>query len=360
MLLRRLYTTGRASVPRLTAKSSESVAAGMVGSIGNTPLIHLESLSRRVGRQIFGKAEQMSVGGSVKDRAALGLIVDAEEKGLLKPGGVVVEGTAGNTGIGLAHICLARGYKCVIFMPDTQSQEKIDLLRSLGCDVRPVPAVAYEDPQNYNHQAQRFAEETPGAYWTNQFDNLANRAIHYETTGPEIWHQLDGKVDGFVCATGTGGTLAGVSRYLKEKSDGATQIWLADPPGSVLKDVFTNPGAEIGPRSGSSITEGIGQGRVTNNLADSPIDKAIRVDDEESIAMVFDLLANEGISVGSSSALNVVAAIKMAQALPEGSSVATVICDSAARYQSRLFNRAWIEAKGLLDAIPEEHHKFLS
>ncbi|KAJ6609843.1 tryptophan synthase beta subunit-like PLP-dependent enzyme [Mycena sp. CBHHK59/15] len=239
---------------------------GFTGAVGYTPLIYLKHLSERTGSRIFGKAEFQNPGGSVKDRAALGVVRDAEDQGLLKPGGTVVEGTAGNTGIGLAHVCRARGYKCVIFMPNTQSQEKIDLLRMLGAHVHPVPAVAYENPANYNHLARDHAKSIPNAIWTNQFDNTANAYAHYTSTGPEIWEQTQGDIDAFICATGTGGTLAGAGKYLKEKSKGKTQIWLADPPGSVLTS-YVNSGGKLTERSGSSITEGIGQGRITDNLA---------------------------------------------------------------------------------------------
>ena len=285
------------------------------------------------------------------------LIRDAEEKGLLQPGGIVVEGTAGNTGIGLAHICRARGYGCVIYMPNTQSKEKIDLLKSLGAQVRSVPAVAFTDPMNYNHQAARFAESTPGAYWANQFDNVANRTGHYKTTGFEIWSQTNGELDGFVCATGTGGTLAGVSRYLKEASQGKVKIWCADPPGSVLYDFFKTGKMN---RSGSSITEGIGQGRITSNLEGSPVDDSVFISDQKSIEMVYRLLLDEGIFVGASSALNIVAACEMAQALGPNSTVVSILCDGAYRYSSRLFNKTWLKSKGLWDSVPQDAHNLVT
>jgi len=332
---------------------------GFVGAVGKTPLIRLKRLSEETGCNILAKAEFMSPGGSIKDRAALYLVKDAEEKGLLKPGGTVVEGTAGNTGIGLAHVCRSKGYKCVIYMPDTQSQEKIDLLRMLGADVRPVPAVAFDNPMNYNHQAARFAESLPNAVWTNQFDNLANREAHLLTTGPEIWQQTGGKVDAFTCATGTGGTLAGTVRYLKEVSDGRVQGWLADPPGSVLYK-YVNTG-KLEREGTGSITEGIGQGRVTNNLKPDLelLDGAIHVPDEESIRMIYRLLDEEGLYVGASSALNAWAATEVARRLGPGKTVVTMLCDGAYRYQTRLFSRVWLQSKGLDKAIPESLHKYI-
>ncbi|KAH9979040.1 cysteine synthase [Lactifluus volemus] len=321
--------------------------------------IFLKSLSEKTGSKIYGKAEFQNPGGSVKDRAALGVIEAAEADGRLKPGGTVVEGTAGNTGIGLAHVCRAKGYRCVIYMPDTQSQEKIDLLRMLGADVRPVPAVPYENPQNYNHQARDYALQTAGAVWTDQFDNVANAEVHYRTTGPEIWTQTSGALDAFVVATGTGGTLAGVGKYLKEVSAGRVQVWLADPPGSVLHKYVTS-GGQLMERTGSSITEGIGQGRVTNNLATfvNQLDGALHIADEKSMAMVYELLDSEGLYVGASSALNVVAAYELAQQLGPGKTITTVLCDGAYRYQSRLFSKKWLQSKGLTDAIPEHLRKY--
>ncbi|KAK0225820.1 tryptophan synthase beta subunit-like PLP-dependent enzyme [Armillaria fumosa] len=333
---------------------------GFVGAIGNTPLIYLKSLSERTGSSIYGKAEFQNPGGSVKDRAALGVVQDAEKRGLLKPGGTVVEGTAGNTGIGLAHVCRARGYRCVIFMPNTQSQEKIDLLRMLGAEVYPVPAVAYDDPKNYNHQARDFAKDLPNAIWTDQFDNTANANAHYVSTGPEIWEQTGGDLDGFICATGTGGTLAGVGKYLKEKSGGKTQIWLADPPGSVLTS-YVSSGGKLVERSGSSITEGrIGQGRITNNLGTlvNELSGAFTVPDTKSIAMLYELLDSEGLYLGASSALNVVGAVELAERLGKGSKVVTILCDGAYRYQSRIFSKQWLETKGLSDSIPEHLKKY--
>ncbi|CAG8563736.1 10700_t:CDS:2 [Paraglomus occultum] len=301
----------------------------------------------------------MNPGGSVKDRAALYVVKDAEECGLLKPGGTVVEGTAGNTGIGLAHVCRSKGYKCVIYMPNTQSQEKIDLLRMLGAEVYPVPAVPFEDPANYNHQAKRHAEKLSNAVWTNQFDNTSNRRAHYETTGPEIWDQTDGTVDGFTCATGTAGTLAGVTKFLKEKNPNI-KCFLADPPGSVLYHYVKSGGALL-ERSGTSITEGIGQGRVTDNLKEDigSMDDAMQIPDEKSIEMVYRLLDEEGLYVGASTALNVVAAAEMAKILGPGKKIVTILCDGAYRYQSRLFSRQWLESKNLLNAIPDHLQKYI-
>ncbi|ORY03705.1 cysteine synthase [Basidiobolus meristosporus CBS 931.73] len=340
-------------------KGNDSSVDGFVGAIGNTPLLRIKSLSEQTQCNIFAKAEFMNPGGSVKDRAALYVVKNAEEKGLLKPGGTVVEGTAGNTGIGLAHVCRAKGYRCVIFMPNTQSQEKIDLLRMLGAEVYPVPAVAFENPQNYNHQAARFAEETPNAVWTNQFDNTANRQAHIETTGPEIWEQTGGKVDGFTCATGTGGTFAGTARFLKGKNPDI-KLFVADPPGSVLYSYFKS-GGKLTDRSGSSITEGIGQGRITDNMKNEVpiVDDALLIPDEKTIQMVYHLLDKEGIYVGASSALNAVAAVEMAKQLGPGKNIVTLLCDGAYRYQSRLFSRKWLESKSLIDAIPQELQKYI-
>lgn len=332
---------------------------GLPGAIGNTPLFKLPKLSERLNRNIYAKAEYMNPGGSIKDRAALYVIKDAEEKGLISPGGTIVEGTAGNTGIGLAHVARARGYNCIIYMPNTQAQSKIDTLRLLGCEVHPVPVVAFTDPQNYNHQAKRHAESLPNAVWTNQFDNLANRQAHIETTGPEIWAQLDGKVDAFTCSTGTGGTFAGITRYLKTMSDGKTKAVLADPPGSVLYSYIKSNGKDI-VRGGSSFTEGIGQGRVTDNLgADIDlIDDAIKIEDGDSIAMLYQLLDEEGLYLGGTGALNVVAAAKVAETLPEGSNVVTILADSAHKYADRYFSKSWLQSKELYQYIPDHLRKY--
>ncbi|KAI9505499.1 Cysteine synthase 1 [Coemansia spiralis] len=355
MLARRLYST---ISPRFV--TSTKPVSGFVGAIGNTPLVRINSLSKETGCEILGKAEFMNPGGSVKDRAALFVVEDAERKGLIRPGGTVVEGTAGNTGIGLAHVCRAKGYKCVIYMPNTQSQEKIDLLKMLGADVRPVPAVAFDDPMNYNHQAKRYADTLDNAVWTNQFDNTANRQAHIETTGPEIWAQTNGKIDGFTCATGTAGTFAGTTRFLKEASDGRVKSFAADPPGSVIYSYVKSRGKELN-RGGSSITEGIGQGRITANLQPDIhlIDDALKIPDADTILMLYRLLDEEGIYLGASSALNVVAAYEMAKILGPGKTIVTVLCDGAYRYQSRLFSRKWLELKGLADAIPEHLQKYI-
>ncbi|KAK0711647.1 tryptophan synthase beta subunit-like PLP-dependent enzyme [Lasiosphaeris hirsuta] len=347
--------------PQLIAISkAQGIAKGLSDAVGNTPLIRLNRLSEETGCEVLGKAEFMNPGGSVKDRAALFLVRDAENKGLLRPGGTVVEGTAGNTGIGLAHVCRSLGYQLVIYMPDTQSQGKIDLLRLLGAEVYPVPAVAFDNPQNYNHQAKRHAETLDNAVWTDQFDNTANRRAHLLSTGPEIWHQTNGKVNAFTCATGTGGTLAGVTHYLKDVSEGQVKCFLADPPGSVLHSYFSSGGKLID-RSGSSITEGIGQGRITDNLKGEVgvIDGSLHISDEKSIEMVYRCLDEEGLYLGASSALNVVAAKEVAEKLGKGNTVVTILCDGAYRYAERLFSRKWLEEKKLFSAVPERLHKYI-
>lgn len=323
-------------------------------------MIRLQRLSEETGCEILGKAEFQNPGGSVKDRAALYVVKDAEERGQLRPGGTVVEGTAGNTGIGLAHICRSKGYKLVIYMPNTQSQGKVDLLRLLGAEVFPVPAVAFDNPDNYNHQAKRHAEKLENAVWTNQFDNTANRRAHVETTGPEIWYQTGGKIDAFTCATGTGGTLAGVTRYLKDISDGRVKSYLADPPGSVLYSYVTS-GGKLKERSGGSISEGIGQGRVTDNLQPDIdlLDGALHISDQKSIEMVYRCLDEEGLYLGASSCLNVVAAKEVAEKLGKGHTVVTVLCDGAYRYAERLFSRKWLEQKKLLGSIPPHLEKYI-
>lgn len=317
---------------------------GFVDSVGNTPLIRINSFSDETGCEILGKAEFLNPGGSVKDRAALYIIEDAEKKGLLKPGGTVVEGTAGNTGIGLAHICNAKGYNCLIIIPETQSQEKIDLLRTLGAEVRTVPAVPYKDSNNYVKLSGRIAAEMENAIWANQFENLANRIAHYETTGPEIWAQTDGKVDVWVASTGTGGTYAGVSMFLKEKNP-AIKCILADPMGSGLYSYVKT--GEIH-SEGSSITEGIGNSRVTGNMEGAPVDDAIRVDDREAVRVVYQLLEKDGLFMGGSVGINVGAAIAIAKQMGPGHTIVTILCDGGSRYQSKLFNRDWLANKGLL------------
>ncbi|MEH2149324.1 cysteine synthase A [Nostoc sp.] len=316
---------------------------GFVEAVGNTPLIRLNSFSEETGCEILGKAEFLNPGGSVKDRAALYIIEDAEEKGLLKPGGIVVEGTAGNTGIGLAHICNAKGYKCLIIIPDTQSQEKIDALTALGAEVRTVPAVPYKDPNNYVKLSGRVAAELENAIWANQFDNLANRRAHYETTGPEIWTQTDGKIDAWTTATGTGGTYAGVTLYLKEQNP-AVKCVVADPLGSGLYSYVKTGEINI---EGNSITEGIGNGRVTANMEGAPADDAIQIDDKEALRVVYQLLRKDGLLMGGSTGINVGAAVALAKQLGPGHTIVTILCDSGSRYQSRIFNPKWLASKGL-------------
>ena len=324
------------------AQSTNQLADGLVGAIGNTPLIRLHRASAATGCEILGKAEFMNPGGSVKDRAGLAIITDAEQRGVLAPGGTIVEGTAGNTGIGITLVANARGYRSVIVMPETQSREKIDFLRMIGADLRLVKAVPYKDPGNYVRYSERLAQEL-GAVWANQFDNLANREGHRQTTGREIWAQTDGQVDAFTCSCGSGGTLAGVSMALKaQRSD--VKIVLADPAGSALYGWVTNGDMTV---TGSSITEGIGQGRVTANLEGVAIDGAERIPDEEALEQVFDLLQHEGLSLGGSSGINVAAAIRVAKAMGPGHTIVTILCDGGARYQSKLFNPAFLREKGL-------------
>lgn len=318
---------------------------GFVGTVGNTPLIRLKSFSLETGCDILGKAEFLNPGGSVKDRAASYIIKEAEEKGLLKPGGTVVEGTAGNTGIGLAHICNAKGYKCLIVIPETQSQEKIDLLRTLGAEVKTVPAAPYRDPNNYIKVSGRLAQELNNAIWANQFDNIANRLAHYETTGPEIWAQTDGKVDAWVSATGTGGTYAGSALFFKEQNPNIKCV-VADPMGSGLYSYVKT--GKIKPE-GNSLTEGIGNSRITANMEMVPIDDAIQVNDREALRVVYQLLYRDGLFMGGSVGINVGAAIAVAKEMGPGHTIVTVLCDGGARYQSRLYNQDWLKSKGLVD-----------
>jgi len=320
------------------------------GAIGNTPLIRLSRLSEMTGCEILGKAEFLNPGGSVKDRAALWMIREHEKSGALQPGGIVVEGTAGNTGIGIAHVCNARGYSCIIYMPDNQSPEKVDILRTLRAEVREVPTVPYKDPLNYQKQAGRFAESLPNAVWANQFDNLANRLAHYESTGPEIWAQTDGTVDAFVASVGTGGTLAGVSRYLKEKKE-SVQIVLADPLGSALY-AWVKTGEAVMSK-GPSITEGIGNSRVTDNLAGTVIDDAVQISDQEMVTMVYEELYLEGWFFGSSTGINLCAAVATAKRLGPGHTIVTVLADSGSKYQSRLFNPEFLSGKGLSSDVTQ-------
>ncbi|AOX17595.1 cysteine synthase A [Kozakia baliensis] len=324
-----------------------SISDGMVGAIGGTPLIRLHKASEATGCEILGKAEFMNPGGSVKDRAALAIITDAEDRGVLKPGGTIVEGTAGNTGIGLTLVAKARGYNTVIVMPETQSREKIEFLRMIGADLKLVPAKPFRDPGNYVHVSRRLAEET-GAVWANQFDNLANREGHRHTTALEIWTQTEGKVDAFTCSCGTGGTLAGVALGLSDLAERAErkrpEIILADPEGSGLYGWVKNGDLSI---QGSSITEGIGQSRVTANLEGVTIDDAERIPDPEALEQIFSLQSEEGISIGGSAGINVAAAIRVAKRLGPGHTIVTILCDGGARYQSKIFNPEFLEAKGL-------------
>ncbi|MFN7678678.1 MAG: cysteine synthase A [Cyanobacteriota bacterium] len=319
------------------------ITEGFSAAVGHTPLIRLRTLSDLTGCEILGKAEFMNPGGSVKDRAALGILQEAEANGLLAPGGTVVEGTAGNTGIGLTHLCNARGYRALIVIPETQSAEKIGLLRSLGAEVRTVPAVPYADPNNYVKLSGRLAQEIPGALWANQFDNLANRRAHYATTGPEIWDQCEGRVDAWVAATGTGGTYAGVALFLKEQ-DPKVRCVLADPCGSALYHWATSGTLRS---EGTSITEGIGNSRVTANLEGAPVDDAVRIDDQAALQMIHRLLWLEGLFMGGSVGINVAAAVETARRLGPGHRIVTVLCDSGDRYRSRLYNEEWLCAKGL-------------
>jgi cysteine synthase A len=321
---------------------------GFLGSIGNTPLIRLKRASEETGCEILGKAEFLNPGGSVKDRAALAIIRDAEQRGLLRPGGTIVEGTAGNTGIGLALVANALGYKTVIVMPETQSQEKKDMLRLVGADLRLVPAVPYANPGNYVRYSETLANELAGTepngvLWANQFDNTANRMGHYHTTGQEIWRQTAGKVDAFTCAVGTGGTLAGTAMALKEHNRDV-RIVLADPMGSALYNHYAHGELKA---EGTSITEGIGQGRITRNLEGAPIDGQIRVTDHEALPLIFRLLKEEGLVLGGSSGINVMAAVKLARELGPGHTVVTVLCDYGTRYQSKLFNPAFLRERDL-------------
>jgi len=328
------------------------IRSDFLDAVGNTPLIKLRKASELTGCNILGKAEFMNPGGSVKDRAAKAIVLDAEARGLLRPGGVIVEGTAGNTGIGLALVANSLGYRTVIVIPDTQSQEKKDMLRLCGADLREVPAVPYRDENNYVKFSGRLAEELAkteanGAIWANQFDNVANRKGHYENTGPEIFEQTNGKVDAFICAVGTGGTLAGTGMALKERNPKII-ISLADPLGAALHSFYTT--GELS-SCGGSITEGIGQGRITANLEDAPVDQSFQIPDEEALPICFDLLKEEGLCLGGSSGINVAGAIRLAQELGPGKTIVTILCDSGVRYQSKLFNPQFLREKGL--PVPE-------
>ncbi len=325
-----------------------NIRDGFVDSVGNTPLIKLQKASEQTGCTILGKAEFLNPGGSVKDRAAKYMVLDAEQRGTLEPGGLIVEGTAGNTGIGLALVGNSRGYRTLILMPDSQTQEKKDALRLCGAELREVPAVPYRDPNNYVHVAERTAAEltkteSHGVLYANQWDNTANREGHFASTGPEIWEQTDGKVDAFICAVGTGGTLAGVSEYLKKQNPSIVTA-VADPMGAAIFSWIKT--GELSSQ-GSSITEGIGQGRVTGNLEGAKIDDAFCISDEEMLPICFDLLLEEGLLIGGSSGINVAGAIRLANELGPGKTIVTVLCDSGSRYQSKLFNPEFLASKGL-------------
>lgn len=319
------------------------IASDTLALIGNTPLVRLKGPSEASGAEIFAKCEFANPGASVKDRAALSIVEDAEARGLIQPGGTIVEGTAGNTGIGLALVANAKGYRTIIVMPETQSREKMDTLRALGAELVLVPAAPYSNPGHFVHTSRRIAEETPNAIWANQFDNIANRRAHITGTAAEIWEQMGGRIDGFTCAAGTGGTLAGVGLGLKEKDESVT-IALTDPHGAALYDYYTC--GEL--RSeGSSVAEGIGQGRITANLDGAPVDTQFRVSDAEGMVWVRCLLAEEGLCLGLSSGINVAGAVLLARQLGPGSRVVTILCDTGFRYLSTLYNPEWLTAKGL-------------
>ncbi len=325
------------------------IRKGFVETVGNTPLIRLNRLSDETGCEILGKAEFLNPGSSIKDRAALYMIRDAEARGTLKPGGLIVEGTAGNTGIGLALCANAMGYRTLIVIPNTQSQEKKDMLRLCGAELMEVPAVPFKNPDNYVHVATRTAEEMRksepnGVLYANQWDNTANRQAHFEGTGPEIIRQTDGNIDAFICAVGTGGTLAGCSMYLRQQKPEIV-IGLADPAGACMYNYFSS--GELTASEGSSITEGIGQGRITGNLEGVTVDKPYLIPDSEAVQMVFDLLKDEGLCLGGSSGINVAGAVRMARDMGRGHTIVTLLCDSGTRYQSKLFNPAFLREKGL-------------
>lgn len=320
-----------------------AIAPDTISLIGNTPLVLLKGPSEAAGAEIYGKCEFANPGASVKDRAALWIVRDAEERGVLKPGGTIVEGTAGNTGIGLALVANARGYKSVIVMPETQSREKMDTLRALRAELVLVPAAPFSNPGHFVHTSRRIAEETEGAVWANQFDNIANRRAHIESTAPEIWEQMGQRIDGFTCAAGTGGTVAGVGLGLKAFDDNVT-IALTDPHGAALYNYYAHGELKA---EGSSVAEGIGQGRITANLDGAPIDTQFRISDEEGLYWVERLLAEEGLCLGLSSGINVAGAVALAKQLGKGSRVATILCDTGFRYLSSLYNAEWLRAKGL-------------
>ena len=320
-----------------------------VDTVGNTPLIKLKKASEITGCEIYGKAEFLNPGSSIKDRAAKGIVLDAIEKKQLLPGGIIVEGTAGNTGIGLGLVGNSLGYKTLIVMPETQSQEKKDALRLIGCELKLVPALPYSNPGNYIRQSQKIAEDLSkthenGVLWANQFDNVANQMSHYNSTGPEIWEQTGGKVDAFTCAVGTGGTLSGTGLFLKEKNK-KIKIALSDPYGSGLYNYYQNGEMKS---EGNSITEGIGQGRVTKNLENCPIDLSFRINDDKALTVIFDLLKDEGLFLGGSSGINVAGAIQLAKELGPGHTIVTILCDSGQRYQSKIWNPEFLKSKDLV------------
>ncbi|GBF43795.1 cysteine synthase [Leptospira ellinghausenii] len=320
---------------------------GFIGTIGNTTLIRIHSLSEETGCEILGKAEFLNPGGSVKDRAALYIIEDAEKKGLLKKGGTVVEGTAGNTGIGLTHICNAKGYKTIIVIPETQSKEKIDMLHTLGAELILVPAVPYSNPGNYVRVSEQIAKETPNSLWANQFDNLANRNAHFETTGPEIWNQTQGKIDVWTTSIGTGGTYAGTALYLKSKNPNVKCI-VCDPHGSGVYSYVKTGTITI---EGASITEGIGQGRITKNMEGMPADDAVRIHDKEALNILQKVLREDGLFMGGSVGINLAAAYQIAKQLGPGHTIVTVLCDTGTKYQSKIYNPEFLKSKGLLGNI---------
>lgn len=324
--------------------ASPFIAPGLIGAVGRTPLIRLRHLSEATGSEILAKAEFMNPGGSVKDRAALALIEDAEKSGALRPGGLIVEGTAGNTGIGLAIVGLSKGYQSLFIVPDNFSHEKTDLLKSLGAEVRRVPPKPYKDPENYQHIARRTAEAIPGGWWANQFDNTANLDGHYRTTGPEIWEQTEGRVTGFVASIGSGGTLAGVSRFLKERNP-AIRTVCADPLGAAMWSWFKYGHTDFD--DGDSFAEGIGQGRVTKNVAAAIADDAYRIPDAVGVELVYHLLRSEGLYLGLSSGINVAGAVKLARERGPSQVIVTILCDGGARYASKLFNPVWLEQQKL-------------
>ncbi|MEL6692607.1 MAG: cysteine synthase A [Pseudomonadota bacterium] len=326
-----------------------TITNSVLDLIGNTPLLRLNRLSEETGCEILGKCEFLNPGQSVKDRPALGMVRDAEASGRLKPGGTIVEGTAGNTGIGLAMVGAALGYKVVIVMPRTQSKEKKDAVRNLGAKLVEVDAVPYSNPNHYARYSGRLAEELNesepnGAIWANQFDNQANRKAHYETMGPEIWEQTGGKVDGFICAVGSGGTLAGTAMALREKSEGRVKIGIADPGGAALYEYYKNGELKA---EGTSMTEGIGQGRITGNLEDLTVDYSYRVHDSEALKILFDLIEQEGLSLGGSAGVNLAGAVKLAKDMGPGHTIVTILCDYGNRYQDKLFNPEFLRSKDL-------------